>query len=106
VSSGALVARERLLGHSQLSPDKQHFGDMPLYVIANGRQYDPSYGINSRRPADKLAEASRIARELQTELLALSNRSVLLVATDSGHNINFEQPKIVIEAVEKLLDTL
>jgi pimeloyl-ACP methyl ester carboxylesterase len=84
----------------------QHFGDMPIYVIAAGRSYDPSYGINARLPVDQLAEAGRVARALQTELLSLSNKSVLLVATESGHNINFEQPKIVIEAVEQLLKGL
>jgi hypothetical protein len=43
---------------------------------------------------------------LQTELLSLSNNSVLLVATASGHNVNFEQPQIVVDAVAQLLKTL
>jgi pimeloyl-ACP methyl ester carboxylesterase len=86
--------------------NEQHFGDIPVYVIANGLQYKPAYGINSRYPADKLAEAERVSRELQTGLLSLSSRSVLLVADESGHNVNFEQPEIVIDAVEMLLEDL
>jgi pimeloyl-ACP methyl ester carboxylesterase len=86
--------------------NEQNFGDMPVYVIANGLQLKPSYGVNSRYSPDALAEADKVARELQTELLSLSSRSVLLVADESGHNVNFEQPAIVIDAVEMLLEDL
>lgn len=106
-------SRPALIEEVTLVPDllkevsgEQDFGALPVYVIANGRQYDPAYGINARYQADELAVAAQAWRELQTSLQSLSSNSRLVVATESGHNINFEQPQVIIDTVEDLLESL
>jgi hypothetical protein len=44
-------------------------------------------------------EIERIRRELQVELSHRSRNGKLIVATESGHAIQYDQPELAIEAV-------
>jgi pimeloyl-ACP methyl ester carboxylesterase len=60
-------------------------GNMPLVVISTGNDL-PNY------------------KKLQTELLALSNRSRQLMAESSFHSVEIDQPGVVIEATRLVVD--
>ena len=50
-----------------------------------------------------IAEIERRQKEAQERLAGLSTDSVSLVAHKSGHNVNVEQPDIIVDAVKGVL---
>jgi hypothetical protein len=74
-------------------------GDLPLVVITAGRS-EPIPGF----PADSEAKYAQVWLELQKELAQLSTKSAHIIAQESGHNIPFEQPKVIIDALHKLVE--
>lgn len=69
-------------------------GEMPLYVISAGsKEYHTE-------------ESYRGWVEMHQELLQLSTKSKYLIAEGSGHNIQKEQPGIIIQVVEELIREL
>jgi pimeloyl-ACP methyl ester carboxylesterase len=79
-------ARERATDDLQLQAAPS-LGDRPLIVLA----------------ADKNMTATAHWAEAQRLLAGLSTRGRLIVAAGSGHNIHFEQPALVIEAVRQVI---
>jgi pimeloyl-ACP methyl ester carboxylesterase len=76
-------------------------GDMPLVVIAAGRplEADPALGVT-----DELAEQYEpYWHALQVELSELSTRGELVIAEESGHNIQIEQPEVVVDAIRQVV---
>lgn len=72
-------------------------GDLPLTVISQGKALE-----NAEQFGITLAEVEKMAASwdvLQNELTALSSQGRRLIATESGHVIQLEQPQIVIDAV-------
>ena len=63
------------------------FGDIPLIVL--------TAGLNTTY-ADW--------RTWQTELLQLSSNSQQLIVENSGHNIELEQPDVVVAAIVKMVE--
>jgi pimeloyl-ACP methyl ester carboxylesterase len=74
----------RALRRSPLRP-------MPLVALAHGRPEDPG--------APYIEEDERLWRQLQQELAQLVLGGRLVVATESGHNIQDEQPELVLDAI-------
>jgi pimeloyl-ACP methyl ester carboxylesterase len=69
-------------------------GDKPLIVLtASPNSTDPMI------PPAQQQDAIRIHQDLQRELLGLSTRSRQVIAEKAGHNIQREEPQIVIDAV-------
>jgi len=69
-------------------------GDKPLIVLtASPTSTDEAI------PPEQRQDANRIHQELQRELLGLSTTSRQVIATKSGHNIQREEPQLVIDAV-------
>ena len=69
-------------------------GDKPLIVLtASPTSTDEAI------PPEQQQDANRIHQELQRELLGLSTTSRQVIATKSGHNIQREEPQLVIDAV-------
>lgn len=82
----------------------ESLGDLPLVVLSQGNEPagNAAFGLS-----DAQARAQRAAwDELQEELTALSSRGRRIVASESGHMIQIEQPGIVIDAVVGLLEAL
>jgi pimeloyl-ACP methyl ester carboxylesterase len=71
------------------------FPPTPLVVLTHGRADDP----NERPPGWPLAEEERIWRELHEEIARLAPNGRHVVAAKSGHDIQQEQPELVIEAI-------
>jgi len=64
---------------------------MPLVVLAHGR---PDPGVN---PLEQLW------RQLQQELARLVPAGRLVIATQSGHDIQHEQPELVLDAIQDVV---
>jgi pimeloyl-ACP methyl ester carboxylesterase len=68
---------------------------MPLVVLAHGRPDDP--------PPPFVEQEERLWRQLQRELAQLVPGGRLVVATESGHNIQDEQPELVLDAIRDVV---
>jgi pimeloyl-ACP methyl ester carboxylesterase len=64
---------------------------MPLIVLAHGRPEDPDAAF--------VAQDERLWRQLQRELARSVPGGRLVVATESGHDIQHEQPELVLDAI-------
>jgi pimeloyl-ACP methyl ester carboxylesterase len=62
-------------------------GRLPLIVVSSGL----------------MAERDPILRAAMRTQAGLSSNSRLVIATDSGHPIQFDQPKLVVDAVQQVL---
>lgn len=71
-------------------------GDIPVEVIQHGQPYleaaSPTYG----------AELEKAWAEGQRKWLALSSRSNLSVATESGHHIYVDEPELAVRVIQRV----
>lgn len=72
---------------------------LPLIVIRHGQ---PSDAI-LRPPGMSQDQLEKLWREGQERLGKLSANSEIVVATKSGHMINFDQPELINEAIRKVV---
>ena len=73
-------------------------GDMPLIVLTRGQLgYETELDIPSAQ-----LEAERKAE--QADLARLSTNSKLMVAEKSGHNIQYDNPDLVIDAIRQVVE--
>jgi pimeloyl-ACP methyl ester carboxylesterase len=71
---------------------------MPLVALAHGRPEDPA--------APFIEQDERLWRQLQRELAQLVPGGRLVVATESGHNIQDEQPELVLDAIHDVVQAV
>ena len=69
--------------------------DLPLVIIMHGQRILPA-GVWG----DKIEQQWL---DLQRQLAARQNHSTVIIARESGHNIPFDQPEVIVAAVRKLL---
>ncbi len=72
-------------------------GDLPLIVLTPGIQ-------SGETASDQIDERQRARDEMQQELVALSTASRQIIATDSGHGIQNDQPDLLIASVNELVE--
>jgi hypothetical protein len=72
--------------------------DIPLVVIMHGRRIFPEGTLGDQLEQQWL--------ELQRELASRYKTSTFIIAKESAHNVLFDQPELVVEAVRKLLASL
>ena len=75
------------------------FGDTPLVVFSAGR-WEPDPTNYSDAENQQLRE---VLRALQSELVALSSDSKQIIAEQSGHHIEYDQPDLVIDAIREMV---
>ena len=75
-------------------------GDTPLIVLTRS-----PHAIIPHLGAAASERLGRVWSELQRELLGLSRRSTHIIASQAGHNIQLDEPQLVIDAIARLLDT-
>ncbi|MEZ5558102.1 MAG: alpha/beta hydrolase [Pseudomonadales bacterium] len=78
-------------------------GELPLIVITRGRPMTSDDAPPGADPAFA-DEVNRVWSQLQNELAALSSHSEHWFAEHSGHAIPYDQPEIVVRAINRLLD--
>jgi len=82
-----------LEANSALLRKAKGLGDKPLIVLtASPASTDPMI------PATQQQDVNRIHQELQRELLGLSTNSRQVIATKAGHNIQREEPQLIVDA--------
>jgi pimeloyl-ACP methyl ester carboxylesterase len=81
-------------------------GDLPLIVLT--RKVDAQDMIEQIPPSLQSMELAQqmadIANGMQEELVALSTRGELIIVEDTGHNIQFDKPQAVIDAIREVLE--
>jgi pimeloyl-ACP methyl ester carboxylesterase len=80
-----------------------HIENTPLVVIAAGKIEGLELLVSSKEKADALKIEWL---SLQRNLARLSNNSKFLIAEHSGHKIHLEQPNIVVETAERMIQEL
>ena len=82
-------------GLDLLGPD---LGDIPLVVLTAGRR-----GA-SPLPPDIAERLEQVRLETQEELLTLSTNSTHVIAEESGHSIQKDQPDLVVKAIRQVVE--
>jgi pimeloyl-ACP methyl ester carboxylesterase len=75
------------------------FGDRPLVVLTAGDRAAVTEGL----PAPLAAELDSIWMELQTGLVGLSTKGRQHVVDGATHDMPFEQPDVIVEAIRDVL---
>jgi pimeloyl-ACP methyl ester carboxylesterase len=76
-------------------------GDIPLVVLSAAKMELPEgYGLTD----EDIAELQPEQAEMHAELAALSPQGEVVVAEESTHYIHFDQPELVTEAINHVLD--
>jgi pimeloyl-ACP methyl ester carboxylesterase len=83
-----------------LSMQITSFGDMPLIVLSRGLP-NPSPLLSDIENQ----QVWEIMQEWQSEMVGLSSESKQIIAEQSGHHIQLDQPELVIEAVREMVNT-
>jgi hypothetical protein len=99
--SGAIAATWELVHSGSVVRKFGSLGNLPLAVLRRGKD-DPTMVLPTMTPL-QAEEAWRIA---ENNLAALSSNSVLLVAPNSRHNIMFDEPERVTEAVRIVVEAV
>ncbi len=69
-------------------------GDKPLTVLTQSPQWNDPYAPDDIEPM-----IDEVSQRLQANLATLSTNSKFIVATKAGHNIQAEEPQLVIDAI-------
>jgi pimeloyl-ACP methyl ester carboxylesterase len=77
--------------------------DVLLIVIAHGKT-DHSPGVNSAE--DVALQADRIWLDEMKKLATEASQGTYIVAENSGHNIQLEQPDVVIDAIRTIVEQI
>ena len=67
-----------------------------MRVLTSGRP-DPD-------PTERFTKEAAVWREMQTDLSPRFENGKLIVAEKSGHDIQLDQPELVIAAIEEVVD--
>ncbi len=78
--------------------------DLPLIVLSQGNE--PRGDAETGQTDEQARSQREVWDQLQLELAALSSRSERRIATRSGHIIQFEQPELVIQAIDDMVEGL
>jgi pimeloyl-ACP methyl ester carboxylesterase len=69
-------------------------GDRPLIVLTQSPQWNDPFA-----PDDIESSIDTVSQGLQADLARLSTRGKLIVASKAGHNIQADEPQLVIDAI-------
>ena len=76
-------------------------GDVPLVVVTRGRRaMSPGAGVS----AADAEQFEAVHHEMQAELAALSPQGKRIIAEESGHYIQVDQPQAVIDAIREVVE--
>jgi pimeloyl-ACP methyl ester carboxylesterase len=77
------------------------FGNLPLIILTAGSSgLDPNFSDTENQ------QLNAVRKILQSELLGLSSASKQIIAEQSSHYIQSDQPDLVIDAIREILDDL
>jgi pimeloyl-ACP methyl ester carboxylesterase len=80
-------------------------GDMPLIVLSAGGTFkEMPEAIVKAVGQDTLDQMEQVSQEMQRELAGLSSQGEQVIAEQSTHYIQWDQPKLVIEAIREMVE--
>jgi pimeloyl-ACP methyl ester carboxylesterase len=80
-------------------------GEMPLIVLSAGATFDQlPEAVVKAVGQDVLDQMEQVSQELQQELAGLSSQGDQVIAEDSGHYIQWDQPDLVIDAIRTIVE--
>lgn len=102
------AAYDEMLTFSRLfsQPDgPASLGDLPLIVLSAGGTFDniPEATVKAIG-RDVLAQMELVSQGLQQELVSVSTQGEQVIAEQSSHYIQWDQPDLVIDAIRKLVE--
>jgi pimeloyl-ACP methyl ester carboxylesterase len=82
------------------SRKKQEYplGDAPLIVLTRGKRGYPNNEVGDQLEAER--------KRTQSDLLNLSRNSKQIIAANSGHHIQLDEPEVVIKAIQQVIDAV
>lgn len=86
-------------GNADVTASSRSLGDIPLVVLTHGKG-EPPPGVSP----ELQAQMDRVWLVMQNELAGLSTNSVHVIAARSGHNIQWDAPKLVVAAVQEVVN--
>jgi pimeloyl-ACP methyl ester carboxylesterase len=87
-------------GFADMRDSSRSIGNVPLVVLSHGREGPPP-----RAASPEQAAKLRVAwQEMQTDLAKLSTNAVHVTAPNSGHNMQWEAPRLVIGAIHEVVN--
>jgi len=89
----------------QLKNAPNYLGEKPLIVISAGKPFTQNESVKLFSQA-QIDQSNKNWSEMQSNLIAKSSQSEEIIAENSGHMINYDQPGIVVDAVRKIIDQL
>ena len=93
-------AQEKMLADAR-TMQINDFGDMPLVVLSAGRWVaDPTFSEVENKTIREVTQV------MQSELAALSSAGKQIIADQSGHMIQLEQPDLVVGVIREMVDVL
>ena len=70
-------------------------GDMPLIVLTRGKSEYPD--------GDEGRNLNEERKRMQADLLKLSRNSKQIIAANSGHHIQLDDPTLVLDAIRRVV---
>lgn len=84
-------------------------GDMPLIVLSAGLSLDEMIAQTPQIAVDLMgretfSEIVQTMQDLQKELVSLSTQGKQVIAEESTHNIQVDQPELVVDAISEIVE--
>ena len=76
-------------------------GDMPLVVLSRGKKW-----VTPGMSAELNKQREQVWNELQADHTNRSRNGIRVIAEKSGHNIQYDQPELVIDAVRRVVEAV
>jgi pimeloyl-ACP methyl ester carboxylesterase len=77
---------------------KYPLGDAPLIVLTRGKRGYPNNEVGDQLEAER--------KRMQSDLLNLSRNSKQIIAANSGHHIHLDEPEVVTNAIQQVIDAV
>lgn len=87
------------------SGEPDTLGDVPLLILTRGlNQMEANPGDYPPEQQQVFREMYRVWQEIQANLTTLSTNSRQIIAEDSGHFIQNDQPGLVVDAIQQVIE--
>ncbi|HXF28269.1 MAG TPA: hypothetical protein VN457_00335, partial [Chlamydiales bacterium] len=83
-----------------LKSRRTFLGNKPLIVITAGK---PPRVDETGFSKEYIMKAKKAWNSLQRDLLTKSSKAKQVIAAESGHMVNHEEPRVIVEAVREIL---
>ena len=87
-------------GFADMRESSRSIGDVPLIVLTRGKDDPPPQGFSAEQTA-KMREAWQ---GMQSDLVKLSTNAGHVTAPNSGHNLQWEAPRLVVGAIHHVVN--